>query len=169
MPVFEVDGLPYIDAGWLDRRIYRDWSRMQRWQQEAHRFSQRSDVEGITICRAYLTQSLHMGYRVEKWRRCLAMTHAAIAGPQIGARATFGQLVQDRRVAAGMSRPELAQRAGLDRKTVLNLEKARFLPTRQALHAILAVAELGLSWADVGPELLTENQADGRKNKRPRE
>lgn len=167
MPVFEVDGLPYIDAAWLDRRIYRDWSRMQRWRQEANRFAQRSDAEGITICRAYLTQSLHMGYRVEKWRRCLAMTHAAVAGPQIGARATFGQLVQDRRIAAGMSGPELAQRAGLDRKTVFNIEKARFLPSRHALQSIIAVPELGLSWADVAPELLEENPADGRKHKRP--
>ncbi len=67
MPVFEVDGLPYIDAAWLERRIYRDWSRMQRWRQEAHRFSQRSDAEGWETCKEYLTQALHMSYRVEKW------------------------------------------------------------------------------------------------------
>ena len=169
MPVLEVDGLPYIDADWLDHRIYRDWSRMQRWRQEAQRFSQRSDAEGITICRAYLTQSLHMGYRVEKWRRCLAMTHAAIARSQVGARATFGQLVQDRRIAAGMSRPELARRAGLDRKTVFNIEKAGFLPSRQALQAIiLAVPELYLTWADVSPALLQTTPHKYPKNRRKR-
>ena len=35
MPIFEVDGLPYIDADWLERRIYRDSSRADRWRQEA--------------------------------------------------------------------------------------------------------------------------------------
>ena len=166
MPVFDVDGLPYIDAGWLERRIYRDWSRMQRWRQEANRFAQRSDAEGVAICRAYLTQSLHMGFRVEKWRRCLAVTHAAIARSQVGARATFGQLVQQRRIAAGMSGPELAQRAGLDRKTVLNIEKASFLPSRRALRTILAVPELYLTWADVSPALLQTTPHKYPKNRR---
>ena len=89
MPVFEVDGLPYIDAAWLERRIYRDFSRMQRWNQEAHRFSQRSDAAGRETCKAYLTQALHMSYRVEKWRRCLAITQAAIVGLQATTRASF--------------------------------------------------------------------------------
>ena len=154
MPVLEVDGLPYIDADWLDHRIYRDWSRMQRWRQEAQRFSQRSDAEGITICKAYLTQSLHMGYRVEKWRRCLAHTQAAIVNRQRTARVEFGLLVQDRRLAAGMGRPELAERAGLDRKTILNIETASFAPSVRAMRAIVAVRELYLTWADVSPALL---------------
>ena len=92
------------------------------------------DAEGVAICRAYLTQSLHMGFRVEKWRRCLAVTHAAIARSQVGARATFGQLVQQRRIAAGMSGPELAQRAGLDRKTVLNNQPKYFCPQHKFVY-----------------------------------
>jgi DNA-binding XRE family transcriptional regulator len=168
MPVLEVDGLPYIEADWLEWRIYRDWSRMQRWRQEAQRFARRTDPDGIAAHTAYLWQSLAMSYRVEKWRRCLAMTHAAIAQSQVGARATFGQLVQDRRIAAGMSGPELARRVGLDRKTVFNLEHARFLPSRPALQAILAVPELYLTWADVSPVLFQATPHKYPKNRRKR-
>lgn len=168
MVTVDIDGAPHIDASWLELRIYRDSTRAKRWRQEAQRFARRTDRVGVDTHVAYLTQSLAMTYRVEKWKRCLAVTHAAIAGSQIGARATFGQLVQERRVAAGMSRPELARRAGLDRKTVLNIEKARFLPSRQALQAILAVPELYLTWADVSPALLQANPADGRKHRKVR-
>ena len=167
MPVFEVDGLPYIDAAWLARRIYRDFSRMQRWQQEAHRFSQRSDAAGRETCRAYLTQALHMRYRVEKWRRCLAQTQAAIVGVQKVTRGSFGVLVRERRTGAGLTIKTLAQLAGLDDKTIGNVEAARFFVSRKTIAALLAVPSLGLSWADVGQELLEENPADGRKHRRP--
>lgn len=167
MPVFEVDGLPYIDAAWLERRIYRDFSRMQRWQQEAHRFVQRADAAGRETCRAYLTQALHMGYRVEKWRRCLALTQAAIVGVQKATRASFGDLVRERRAAAGLTIKALAQLAGLDDKTIGNVEAARFFVSRKTIAALLAVPALGLSWADVGQELLEDNPADGRKHRKP--
>lgn len=64
-------------------------------------------------------------------------------------------LVQDRRAAAGMERPELAERTGLDRKTILNIEKASFAPSVRAMRAIVAVSELYLTWADVSPVLLS--------------
>lgn len=169
MPVFEVDGLPYIDAAWLERRIYRDFSRMQRWQQEAHRFSQRADAAGRETCRAYLTQALHMRYRVEKWRRCLAQTQAAIVGVQKETRGSFGELVRERRTAAGLTIKALAQLAGLDDKTIGNVEAARFFVSRKTIAALLAVPALGLTWADVGQELLEENPADGRKHRKPRQ
>lgn len=169
MPIFEVDGLPYIDAGWLERRIYRDWSRMQRWRQEAHRFSQRSDSDGIATCKAYLTQSLHMSYRVEKWRRWLTLTQAAIVGIQRDSRAGFGLLVRERRTAAGLSLKDLARLARIDDKTIGNIERAEFFVSRRSIEALLAVPVLALSWADVAQELLEENPADGRKHKRPRQ
>lgn len=167
MPVFEVDGLPYIDAGWLERRIYRDWSRMQRWRQEAHRFSQRSDAEGIATCKAYLTQALHMGYRVEKWRRWLALTQTAIVGIQKDTRGAFGELVRERRTAAGLSFVSLSRLAGLNDKTIANVERTGLFLSRKTIEALLAVPALRLSWSDVGQELLEENPDDGRKHKRP--
>ncbi len=169
MPVFEVDGLPYIDAAWLERRIYRDWSRMQRWRQEAHRFSQRADSDGRETCKAYLTQALHASYRVEKWRRWLALTQAAIVGVQRDARGDFAALVRERRTAAGLTLKALAQLAGLDDKTIGNIERAGFFISRKTIEALLAVSALGLSWADVGQEMLEENPADGRKHRRSRQ
>lgn len=168
MPVFEVDGLPYIDAAWLERRIYRDFSRMQVWQQQAHRFVQRSDAAGRETCRAYMTQALNMSYRVEKWRKNLALTQAAIVGVQKDTRAGFGLLVRERRTAAGLTIKALAQLAGLDDKTIGNVERSAFFVSRKTIAALLAVPALGLSWADVGQELLEENPADGRKHRKPR-
>jgi len=169
MPVFEVNGLPYIDAAWLERRIYRDFSRMQRWRQEAHRFSQRSDAAGRETCKAYLTQALHMGYRVELWRKNLALTQAVIVGVQKTTRSSFGDLVRERRAAAGLTRLALARLAGLDDKTIGNVERGGFFVSRKTIDALLAVPTLGLSWADVGQELLEENPADGRKHRKPRQ
>lgn len=169
MPVFEVDGLPYIDAAWLERRIYRDFSRMQRWRQEAHRFSQRSDAEGRETCKAYLTQALHMSYRVEKWRRWLALTHAAVVGLQKDSRTTFGELVMERRTAAGLTFMALGRLSGLNDKTLANVERTRIFIARKTIEALLAVPALGLSWADVGLELLEENPADGRRHRKPRQ
>lgn len=169
MPIVEIDGAPYIDADWLAERIYRDDARSKRWQQEARRMANRTDPDGIATHAAYLWHSLAMCYRVEKWRRCLAHTQAALVNRQRTARVEFGLLVQDRRLAAGMERPELAERAGLDRKTVLNIEKASFAPSVRAMLAIVGVSELYLTWADVSPALLEANPADGRKHRRARQ
>ena len=166
MPIFEVDGLPYIDADWLEWRIYRDDRRAKRWRQEAQRMAKSTDADGIATHRAYLWHSLQATYGAEKWRRCLAITQAAIVQRQRNTRVEFGLLVQDRRIAAGMERPEFAARSGLDRKTILNIEKASFAPSVRALQAIVAVPELLLTWADVSPVLLEANPADGRKHRR---
>lgn len=168
MAIVEIDGLPYVDAEWLELRIYRDKARADRWRQDAQRMAKRIDRDGMAIYAAYLWHSLAMSYRLEKWRRCLACTQAAIVGRQQSRRVEFGLLVQDRRIAAGMERPELAERSGLDRKTILNIEKASFAPSVRALQAIVAVPELFLTWADVSPVLLEANPADGRKHRRVR-
>lgn len=165
MLIVELDGVPYIDADWLAERIYRDDARSKRWRQEAQRVAKRTDPDGTATHAAYLWHSLAMSSRVEKWRRCLAQTQAAIVTRQCTARVEFGLLVQGRRLAAGMERPELAERAGLDRKTILNIETASFAPSVRAMRAIVAVRELYLTWADVSPVLLEANPADGRKHR----
>ena len=165
MLIVEIDGAPYIDADWLAERIYRDDARSKRWRQEARRVARRTDSDGIATHAAYLWHSLAMSYRVEKWRRCLSHTQAALVNRQRTARVDFGLLVQDRRLAAGMERSELAERAGLNRKTILNIETASFAPSVRAMRAIVTVRELYLTWADVSPTLLESNPADGRKHR----
>lgn len=161
-----IEGSPYIGVEWLERRIYHDKSRVQRWQQEARRVMRRTDPDGLSLHAAYLWHALQATYRVERWRRCLAMTQAAIANCQRNTRVEFGVLVRDRRLAAGMNLRELARRAGVDHKTILNIETASFLPSRRTLERVIAVRELFLTWADVNPVLLEENPADGRKHRR---
>lgn len=168
MVIVEIDGLPYIDADWLAERIYRDDSRAQRWRQDAQRMAKRTDRDGIALHEAYLWQSLAMTYRVEKWRRCLALTQAALMQRQRNARVEFGLLVRDRRLTAGMTLRDLASRAGVDHKTILNIETASFPPSRRVLQSIVAVRELFLTWFDVSPVLLEKNPADGRKRRRRR-
>lgn len=167
--VVEIDGAPYVDVEWLEARIYRDRSRMQIWRQEARRFARRTDPDGIALCAAYRWQALAMVYRIAKWRRCLAATNEALAGRQLVARVEFGPLLRERRLAAGMNLRELAALAGVDHKTVLNVERALFLPSRRSLERIIAVRELRLTWADVNPALLHANPVAGRKRREPRQ
>ena len=165
MPVFEIDGLPYIDAEWLERRIYRDEVRCRRWRQEAQRMAKRSDPDGIATQAAYLWQALQATYRAERWRRNLALTQTAIVNLQQSTRLEFGLLVRERRLAAGLTLIGLSRLAGLDDKTIKNIETASFALSRRSIEAIIAVPELRLSWADVSQELLEANPADGRKHK----
>ena len=109
-----------------------------------------------------------MSYRVEKWRRLLTITQAAIVGLQKDSRGAFGELVRERRTAAGLSLIALARLAGLNDKTIANVERTGLFISRKTIEALLAVPALRLSWADVGLELLEENPADGRKHKKPR-
>ena len=169
MVIVEIDGAPYVDVDWLEQRIYRDRSRMQIWRQEARRFARRTDPDGIALCAAYRWQALAMSYRLAKWRRSLAATNEALAGRQLVARVEFGPLLKERRLAAGMNLRELAALAGVDHKTILNVERALFLPSRRSLERILAVRELRLTWADVNPALLQANPADGRKHRKPKQ
>lgn len=166
MPVLEIDGLPYIPADWLEARIYRDDARAKRWRQEAQRMAKRTDPDGIATHTAYLWHSLQATYRVERWRHCLAVTLSATVNRQRNTRVEFGLLVRDRRLAAGLNLRELATRAGVDHKTILNVETASFPPSLRVLESIVAVRELFLTWADVSPVLLEKNAADGRKRRR---
>lgn len=168
MAIVEIEGAPYIAADWLAERIYRDDARAKRWRQEAQRMAKRTDPDGIALRAAYLWHSLQMTYRVEKWRRCLAVTESAIADRQRTTRVEFGLLVRDRRLAAGMNLRDLAALAGVDHKTILNVESANFPPSLRVLQSVIAVRELYLTWADVGPVLLEKNAVDGRKNRKPR-
>lgn len=166
MLVVEIDGLPYIAADWLEARIYRDSVRAKRWAQEARRMAKRADSDGIATHAAYLWHALQASYRVEKWRRCLALTQSAIVERQRSVRVAFGLLVRDRRLAAGMNLRELGRVADVDDKTIANVETASFPPSPRVLRAIVAVRELYLTWSDVSPVLLEENPADGRKHRR---
>ena len=61
----------------------------------------------------------------------------------------FGQLLRDRRDAAGLSRTQLAHRAKLSEATVKFTETARQPPSRTTLIRLVGVAELKLGWADI--------------------
>jgi transcriptional regulator with XRE-family HTH domain len=67
-------------------------------------------------------------------------------------RVQFGQLVRDKRNAAGLSRLQLAHRAKLSDSTIKFLESARHPPSRATLIRLIGVEELQLSWADVPGE-----------------
>lgn len=60
----------------------------------------------------------------------------------------FGRLLRDRRIAAGLSRVELARRAKLSDATIKFTETARHPVTRATLIRLCNVRELGLSWSD---------------------
>jgi transcriptional regulator with XRE-family HTH domain len=61
----------------------------------------------------------------------------------------FGKTVEARRSAAKLSRTVLAERAGLSRNTILNLEAGKNNPTHSTIVRLLGVPELGLSREDV--------------------
>ena len=61
----------------------------------------------------------------------------------------FGQLLRDRRSAAGWSRRQLAERAKLSDCTIKLLEAAHHRPSRGTLIRLINIKELGLSWSDV--------------------
>ncbi len=163
MPIVEIDGSPYVEADWLQLRIYRDEVRAKRWRQEAGRTENNPQLHA-----AYLWQALQATYRAQKWKKCLSQTLTAIARHQHSVRVELGLLVHNRRLAAGMTLRDLASRAGVDHKTILNIEKAKFVPTVRILRSVIAVRELLLTWADVKPELLQINRAAGRKHQKPR-
>lgn len=168
MSVVEIDGLPYVADDWLESRIYRDCVRAKRWLQEARRMERRTDADGLATRAAYLWHALQATYRAEKWHENLMATQAAIVERQRRVRVAFGQLVRYRRLAAGMNLRELGRVAGVDDKTIANIENASFPPSRRVLQSVVAVNELSLTWAEVSPVLLEVNPADGRKNRRRR-
>lgn len=60
---------------------------------------------------------------------------------------TYGQRVKARRIHLGLSRAELARRAGLNAKTVGNIEDARHQPEARTA----AVLNRALGWQDLPP------------------
>ena len=60
----------------------------------------------------------------------------------------FGRLLRDKRNQAGFSRVQLARKAKISDATIKFIETARHPPSRATLLRLVAVAELGLSWAD---------------------
>lgn len=61
----------------------------------------------------------------------------------------FGKLLKDRRLKARLSRAALGKKTGLSEATIKFIETARTRATRGTLLRLLAVEELGLSWADL--------------------
>jgi transcriptional regulator with XRE-family HTH domain len=60
----------------------------------------------------------------------------------------FGRLLRDRRNQAGLSRLQLARKAKVSDATIKFIETARHPPSRATLLRLVAVADLGLRWAD---------------------
>ena len=63
--------------------------------------------------------------------------------------AEFGKTLAQRRSDAKLSRLTLAERAGLSRNTILNIETGKNNPTQSTIMRLLAVTELGLAQEDV--------------------
>ena len=61
----------------------------------------------------------------------------------------FGNLLRDKRNAAGFSRVQLARKAKISDATIKFLETARHPPSRATLIRLINVEELNLSWAEV--------------------
>jgi transcriptional regulator with XRE-family HTH domain len=78
----------------------------------------------------------------------------------------FGQLLRDRRNAAGWSRRQLAERAKLSDCTIKFLETAHHRPSRGTLIRLINIKELGLLWSDV-PELAAAAQPLQRTGAQP--
>ena len=78
----------------------------------------------------------------------------------------FGQLLRDRRNAAGWSRRQLAEHAKLSDCTIKFLETAHHRLSRGTLMRLINIKELGLSWSDV-PELAAAAQPLQRTGAQP--
>jgi transcriptional regulator with XRE-family HTH domain len=68
-------------------------------------------------------------------------------------RQNFAALLRDRREERGLSRQQLAERSQLSVGTIRNIETLRVHPELGTIERLLSVAELGLSWDDLGPPL----------------
>ena len=65
----------------------------------------------------------------------------------------FAALLRERREQRGLSRQQLAERSQLSEGTIRNIETLRVHPELGTIERLLSVAELGLSWDDLGPPL----------------
>ncbi|AOG03096.1 helix-turn-helix domain-containing protein [Bosea sp. RAC05] len=59
----------------------------------------------------------------------------------------FGNLIRDRRRAAGINQDELAARCGVARRFIIDLEAGK--PTCQIGKALTAAVELGIRFGDI--------------------
>lgn len=57
---------------------------------------------------------------------------------------TIGNLIRQRRLARGLTMPELATSAGIHRNTVANIEQGRVSPTASTLGMIAIALEVGV-------------------------
>src|SRR5690348_9509455 len=72
-----------------------------------------------------------------------------------GAHGGFGELVRSRRVAAGLTQEELAERSGLSVRTIRDIERARTAPYRRSMDLLSGVLDLA------GPGAGEPASADG--------
>lgn len=84
-PVMTIDGLPYVAADWLQRRVAHAEGRAERWRRAADGMAGRSDVDGRELRRAFLMHALVATYEASRWRRSLAVTVAALERARPGA------------------------------------------------------------------------------------
>ena len=66
-------------------------------------------------------------------------------------RRKFASLLRERREERGLTRQQIAERSKLSLGTIRNIETLRVHPEIDTIERLLAVAELGLSWSDLGP------------------
>jgi putative transcriptional regulator len=80
----------------------------------------------------------------------------SIRDPQTRARSLlFGQVVRAHRVAAGLTQPALAERAGCSRASISRIENAAYAPN---LDRILKLADaLGVAPADLFADMAAPN------------
>lgn len=87
LPVVTIDGLPYVAADWLQRRVAHAEVRAERWRRAADGVGARSDADGREMRRAFLMHALVATYEANRWRRSLAVTLAAMEHARPGAAA----------------------------------------------------------------------------------
>ena len=76
--VLTIDGLPYVAADWLQRRVVHAEGRAERWRRAADEAAGSADADGRALRRAFLMHALVATYEANRWRRSLAVTLAAM-------------------------------------------------------------------------------------------
>ena len=69
-------------------------------------------------------------------------------------RLRFGEALRERRLAAGLSQEDLAERCGIDRKSISRMETGTFSPRLDSVWTVADALDLPLStlFAGVGEE-----------------
>jgi len=69
-------------------------------------------------------------------------------------RLRFGEAVRERRLAAGLSQEELAERCGIDRKSISRMETGTFSPRLDNVWTVAEALDVPLAvlFANVGDE-----------------